>query len=204
MRNIRPLLIIIAVMLILTVGSVFVSYLNASSSGDETTVDPDEPVDTVEPQQDGFFHCAIEIRDDLHQVDAFFGIVETFPTVGKAEWPVIQTKSHTAETIGYTLIQIRGISVPSQFADRTRPLIEVKRERDRFAKAMKYTWALLSQSETLILRNPEPTKEGVVRCDVFLNLGGQELDISKMLIADGHARPTGNWNWGARDVYEVN
>jgi hypothetical protein len=162
----------------------------------------DVPIEDV--AIDGYFHCHVEIRDDLHQVDAFFGIVEAFPAVGEASWPVIHTESHTAETLGYTLIQIRGLSVPSQFADRTRPLIFAERERERFDRAMSYVWALISQSETLILRNPEAVEGGgYVVCDVAVKIGGHELDLATMLINDGHARPEGHWDWGARDVAEV-
>ena len=93
--------------------------------------------------------------------------------------PVILTSSHTAETLGYTLIRIRGVSVPSQFADRTRPLIFAERERERFDKAMSYVWALISQSETLVLRNPEAIDgEGYVVCDVSVKIGGHELNLS--------------------------
>ena len=200
MRNLKPIFIIIGVMLFLTAAGFTVNYLSASSDG---TDEPEpEPVDVVEPQATGPFHCAVEIRDDLHTVDAFFGVVETHPAEG--QWPVITTHSHTAETLGYKLIQIRGLSVPSQFSDRTRPLIFAERERRRFDKAMTYVWSLISQSETLILRNPEAVKdEGYVICDVSVKVGGHELDLAEMLIADGHARPAGNWDWGARHVYEI-
>lgn len=199
MRKFKAFLVIFGILLFLTAAGLTIDLLNASSGGDDVRLVPD---DVSEPETvDSYFFCSIEIRDDLHRPDAFFGIVETFPAVG--EWPVIETQSHTAETLGYTLIQIRGISVPSQFADRTRTLISVERERARFDQAMAYTWALLSQSETLVLRNPEPTENGTVLCDVAIRIGGHELDLAQMLISDGHARPAGNWDWGARDVAEV-
>ncbi len=199
-KNYKQFFIIIGTMLFLTAAGLMVNYLSASSDGEPEP----EPVDTVavETQTVGPFHCAVEIRDDLHTVDAFFGVVETHPAEG--QWPVITTHSHTAETLGYKLIQIRGLSVPSQFSDRTRPLIFAERERRRFDKAMTYVWSLISQSETLILRNPEAVKdEGYVICDVSVKVGGHELNLADMLIADGHARPSGNWDWGARHVYEI-
>ena len=201
MCNVKPFLIIIAIFSVLTLASIGTEYLSASGDGTQPTPDMEEPVDIIEPT--GFFHCHVEIRDDLHTPDGFFGIVETFPA-GDAQWPVIHTESHTAETLGYTLIQIRGLSVPSQFADRSRPLIFAERERQRFDKAMSYVWALLSQAETLILRNPVATDEnGAIVCDVAIIIGGQEINLAEMLINDGHARPAGNWDWGARDVAEV-
>lgn len=204
-KNIKLLLIIIAIMSGLTVFSFMASWMTAGAG--EPGDMPPEPVpemeNVVETAPDGYFHCSVEIRDDLHQVDAFFGIVETHPA-GEAQWPAITTHSHTAETLGYKLIQIRGLSVPSQFADRSRPLIFAERERNRFDKAMSYVWALISQSETLVLRNPEAKDgHGAVICDVSVRVGGHELDLAQMLIADGHARPAGNWDWGARDVAEI-
>ena len=199
-RAMRLLLIICTVTGILVLTGLTIEYLSASSDG----TDEPEPVETVEPETVGPFHCHVEIRDDLHTVDAFFGIVETYPA-GEAQWPVITTHSHTAETLGYTLIRIRGLSVPSQFADRSRPLVFAERERERFDKAMSYVWAFISQSETLILHNPKAVEgEGYVVCDVSVKIGGHELDLAEMLIADGHARPAGKWNWGARDVAEIN
>ena len=197
MRRIKPLLIIIASMFILTMVGVSIEYISASGDGTEPPemLDP-EPVDVVEPESFGYFHCHVELLHDLHRVDAFFGIVESFPAVGEASWPVIRTESHTAETLGYSLIQIRGISVPTQFADRTRPLIFAERERDRFDRGMAYMWSLISQSETLILRNPEATEDGTVLCDVEVRIGGHDLDLASMLINDGHARPSGDWDWG--------
>ncbi len=200
-KNIKQFVIIITAMLVLTLTGLAMQYLAAS--GDGTEEEPIIDVDVTEPEVLGYFHCHVEIRDDLHRPDAFFGIVETYPS-GDAQWPVILTSSHTAETLGYTLIRIRGVSVPSQFADRTRPLIFAERERERFDKAMSYVWALISQSETLVLRNPEAVEgEGYVVCDVSVKIGGHELDLAAMLIADGHARPSGNWDWGARDVAEI-
>ena len=199
MRNIKSILIIIGAMLFLTAAGLTIDYLSASSDGEPEP----ELVETVETQTVGPFHCHVEIRDDLHTVDAFFGIVEAYPA-GDAQWPVIHTASHTAETLGYTLIRIRGLSVPSQFADRSRPLVFAERERERFDKAMSYVWAFISQSETLILHNPEAVEgEGYVVCDVSVKIGGHALDLAEMLIADGHARPAGTWDWGARDVYEI-
>ena len=201
MRNLKLLLIIIAVMSGLTIFSFMGSWIAGAGEPGDTPLPPaSEPVQEATV---GYFHCHVEIRDDLHRPDAFFGIVETYPS-GEADWPVVKTVSHTAETLGYTLIRIRGISVPSQFADRTRPLIFAERERDRFDAAMSYVWALISHSETLVLRNPEAVEgEGYVVCDVSVKIGGHELDLAAMLIADGHARPTGNWDWGARDVAEI-
>ena len=199
MRSLKLILIIIAVMSGLTIFSLMVSWIAGAGEPGDEPLPPEEPVET---QVMGPFHCHVEIRDDLHRPDAFFGIVEAYPA-GEAQWAVITTHSHTAETLGYTLIRIRGISVPSQFADRTRPLVFAERERKRFDKAMSYVWALISQSETLVLRNPKAVDgEGYVLCDVSVKIGGHELDLSKMMIADGHARPTGKWDWGARDVYE--
>ena len=193
-----PLLFVIGIFSILTIAGISLNYLSASSDGS----DPEpEPVEVVEPETtESVFHCSVEIRDDLHQVDAFFAVVEVFPG---GEWPTVETKSHTAETLAYALIQVRGLSVPSQFTDRTRPLIFSERERARFDKAMSFVWALISQSETLLLRNPVAVEGGYVVCDVFVKIGGHELDLSEMLKADGHARPAGNWDWGARDVHEI-
>ena len=179
--------------------SVVISMASSDGSDDEPET---EVVDAVEPEVFGYFHCNVEIRDDLHRLDAFFGPVETYPAVGEASWPVVHTESHTAETLGYSLIQVRGISVPTQFPDRSRPLIFAERERNRFDEGMTYLWSLLSQSETLILRNPEATKDGTILCDVEVRIGGHDLDLASMLINDGHARPSGAWDWGARDVYE--
>ena len=39
-------------------------------------------------------------------------------------------------------------------------------------------------------------------CDVFVVIGGNELNLGELMIADGHAKPPGNWDWGARDVVE--
>ena len=202
MRKIRPLLIIIGAMAILTLAGIFLEHMNASSDGSDPPPKMDAP--PVEPEKSvGFFHAQVEIRDDLHG-KGFFAVVETYPAGGDGEWPVIKTVSHTAETLGYKLIEIRGISMPSQFADRSRPLIFSERERDRFDKAMSFMWALISQCETLILSNPVAHPEnGTIVCDVAVRIGGHNLDLAHMLIADGHARPAGLWDWGARDVFET-
>ena len=202
MKTIKLLFIIIGVMSILMVTGLMLEHISAS--GDDAIMD--EMEDAIPPTEPvkvgGTFHCTVELRDDLHRVNAFFGIVETFPAEG--DWPVITTHSHTAETLGYKLIVVRGLSVPSQFSDRTRPLIFAERERHRFDRAMSYVWSLISQSETLILSNPEAVEgEGYVICDVSLKIGGHALDLAEMLIADGHARPEGDWDWGARDVFQI-
>ena len=200
-RTLNILLIIIGVMSALTIAGVTVSRLSAGEPGDMPPEPMPEMENLVDSEPTGYFHCQVEMQWDLHQVDAFFGIVEAYPSDG-AQWPAIETKSHTAETLGYTLIQIRGLSVPSQFADRSQPLIFTVRERQRFNRAMEYVWALISQSETLILRNPEVIEgHGAVVCDVFARMGGHDLNLAEMMKADGHARPAGNWIWGARDVY---
>ena len=201
-RFVKLIFFIVATMLLLIAFSVTITHLSASGPGDEPpiTTENEIPIDE-ETRPTSHFFCSIEIRDDLYQPNMFFGIVETYPADNA--WPVIDTKSHTEETLGYTLIQIRGISVPFQFADRTRPLIFTERERMRFDKAMSYAWMLLKNAETIILRNPVPAGNGAVVCDVSIRLGGQDLDLAAMLIADGHARPEGNWDWGAREVIPV-
>ena len=202
-RLVKLLLIIAAIMLLLITASLVFVQLTAVGSGDDVEMLEETEETTPETDNTGFFYCSVEIRDDLHTPNAFFGVVETYPADNDAQWPVIFTESHTAETLGYTLIEIRGISVPSQFADRSRPLVFTERERTRFDKAMSYTWMLLSHAEVIILRNPEATESGTVRCDVSIRIGGQELDLSEMLIADGHARPIGDWDWGGREVSET-
>lgn len=151
-------------------------------------------------ETNGIWHANVEYRDDVHRPDALWLVIETYPPSG---WPVVNTLSHTAETLGYSLIQIRGLSVPSQFPERDRPLIFVERERERFDAAMSYVWALLKECETLVLRNPEPIQsKGYIVCDVDVRIGGRTLNLAEMLINDGHARPAGKWDWGARIVEE--
>lgn len=205
-RTVNLLLVIVLLMGIMTIASVTVSRLSAGEPGDMEPEPVPELKEVVDPQPTGQFFCHVEMIWDLHQVDAFFAIVEAYPGVDGSgvQWPAVETKSDTAETLAYTLIQIRGLSVPSQFVDRTLPLAYSERERSRFDKAMRYVWSLISQSETLVLRNPEVVEgHGAVVCDVFLRIGGHELNLAEMLKGDGHAKPKGNWQWGARDVFLI-
>lgn len=147
----------------------------------------------------GEWHCEVKYRDDLHRVNAFFAMVELYPP---ENFPATSTPT-AAELLGYMLIEVRGVSVPSQFPNRTRAFVFAERERKRFDKAMSYVWALFSECESLIIRNPKIIEsQGYVIADVFVVIGGHTLNLSEMLINDGHARPAGDWDWGSRIVVE--
>lgn len=154
----------------------------------------------------GRFFARVELRDDLERVDAFFAEVKVFPAL--SSWPNVKIDTENVfETNIRALIHVRGISVPSRMPNRARPHIQVERERRRFDAAIHYLWDIVKNSETLILENVvEDTENRVFRCDVAVLLGGQEIDLARMLVTDGHAAyqvEETHWDWGAPNVRPV-
>ena len=170
----------------------------------QTVEPPPSNGDTEVALDGGRFYARVKLRDDLHRVDAFAAEVKVHPATG--QWPgaTITNTDAIVETNIFTIVRIRGISVPSQYPSRARPHAQVARERERFDKAIHYLWAQVHNAETLILERVEwVPADKVYLCDVFVNLGGLELNLATMLVNDGHAcklLEAPHWDWGARLV----
>ena len=178
----------------------------ASSDGSED--EPSSSTAVTQEPQEGQFFARVELRDDLERVDVFVAEVKVHPAI--MDWPGITLTDKgtgVVETNIRAVIRIRGISVPSQFALRTRPHVQVERERARYDAAIHYVWDLVHNAETLVLENVQHVpKDKLYLCDVYVNIGGNLLDLADMLIADGHAcslQEAQHWDWGARRVRPI-
>ena len=122
-------------------------------------------------------------------------------------WPGTQIPYGAFDGEIRVMIKLRGVFVPSNLTDpidwdgvatRNRPLIETRRETERFDKAMRFVWNLIEATDYLILMNPERV-EGTVHivCDVFFDLAGERLSLAKALIEAGHGSASPR-DWGKR------
>ena len=197
---IKKLLYIITVFLILSVASALFNLHTAdtSSSGDEPPLD-DVPIleDTLEP---AYIFAHLEYKHDVKAIDTYFLEIQDHPGEGIDEivGGFVATNFHAD-------VRLRDVSVPTSCdttAARSRPHIEIDRERERWAEGMDFVQRLLMLNQSLRLSNIAVEGEVLV-CDVQFYLGGAFHDLKTTLARDGFARPLIDgytWNWGAEQL----
>ena len=146
---------------------------------------------------DGLFFARVRSLNDVYTPALFLCEVRLEPA--EPQWPNVRSDESMTELNVITLIHIRGIDTSrSVGVDRaTRPHHEVDRELRRFDNAIRFTRNLIEASGYLLLANPEiiAVGEDGMLCDVFIEFGGQRIDLAEALVKAGHAK------WGAPFTY---
>ena len=199
------------VSIIAFVGLILLPSGVGSGPGDSDDGSAPPPTREVNWSDGGSFYAYVELRDDIRTAKKFLATVKVFPPeaiLGK--WPGLKLDLNEAEPKELnvrSVIQIRGIDVPSRTPSFAKPHVFVERERDRFDDAVHFLWGLISDNKTpnrrpLILKNPTVGENDVIICTVYVIVGGHELDVAAMLAGDGHALygSDGEYNWGGRLV----
>ena len=181
--------------------------LLSGNGGDESVpipVDKSRSIGGVENV--GEFFAEVEIRDDLLAVDEYMVRVQVHPVKTPpinreiTTWPQTQIPKTAFAADIRAMIKLRGVSVPSNLSPRHRPLVETRRETERFDNAMRFVWHLVDATDHLILSNPEVVSgTEMVRCDVYFELAGTRLSLAEALVVAGHARYEPH-DWGKRVV----
>ena len=202
---IKKLLYIIGVLTILTVASSLFNLHTADTSGPGDEPPPDDmPTleDLTEPEPVYIF-AHLEYKHDVKAIDAYFLEIQDHPGEGIDEivGGFVATNFHAD-------VRLRDVSVPTRCDTteaRSRPHIEIDRERERWAEGMDFVQQLLMLNQSLRLSNI--TVEGdILVCDVQFSLGGTWHDLTMTLSRDGFARPTIKgyaWNWGAEQLEPI-
>lgn len=176
--------------------------------GPDPDLDQDRivPVPEQKPKKkkkgdEGGFFAEVVYRDDIYNMDFIEARVSIKPTI--QEFPGIKMPRTTVfdATIAVWL-RLRGISVPTNMADRWRPPQEWRLERERADEGVAFLWDVLQSADYLIIRDPEPVREHYV-CDAYVKLGGVELSLVDVLVEAGHARhadPDNVIDWGKRNL----
>ena len=186
---------------------VFASILSGGVDDVESNNPYLRPSTPTQPaSSDGVFYGKIEYRDEIHSPSLFEAWVRVHPSDG---WPEVELHNNISEASIHTWIQMRGISIPTMDTYRNRPHVEVERERRRFDTAITFLWNLIHASEYIVLENPKlvtdsSTKKSVVVCDVYIEIGGVKVDLTKALVKNGHAmyNDDKSIDWGHRDIRE--
>ena len=192
-KTLKKLLVLLAMVCLFYTG-------HGRTDGPDPMIDDWDNPDTMEVKGKGEFYFRVQYRDDLHNAAYMFGEVKVKPSEGK--WPGVDVninKGYSHEVNAHINFQIRDISVPLVEVSRARPHIQVERERRRGDAAASYVWAIISQSETLIISQPTAVGYNVIEGDLFAVIGGLRLNVADMLNADGHGRiGDAEWDWGLR------
>ena len=193
---IKRLLYIITVLAILTVASVLFDLHIADTSEDEVPL-MDEPV-AAEETYHIFAH--LEYPHDVRAIDRYLLKIQDHPGEG-----IDEIVGGFIATDFHAYVRLRNVSVPTiceTSEARSRPHIEIDRERERWAEGMDFVQQLLMLNQSLRLSNI--TVEGeVLVCDVQFYLGGGRHDLKTTLSRDGFAKPVIEgyaWNWGAEQL----
>ena len=203
MLNRRELIVIASVFI------VFFMFASMLTSGvDKDNAESDNPYfrsNTPDPSSvSGIFYGQIEYRDEIHSPSLFQAWVRVHPSDG---WPEVELHDNISEASIHTWIQIRGLSIPQMNAYRARPHAEVRRERSRFDASISFLWHLVQAGEYIILESPElvatdGSDKPIVFCNVYIELAGTRIDLSKALVENGHAMYNNQdtIDWGHRDI----
>ena len=193
---IKRLLYIITILAILTVASVLFDLHIADTSEDEVPL-MDEPV-AAEETYHIFAH--LEYRHDVRAIDRYLLKIQDHPGEG-----IDEIVGGFIATDFHAYVRLRDVSVPTSCDTseaRSRPHIEIDRERERWNEGMDFVQSLLMLNQSLRLSNI--TVEGeVLVCDVQFYLGGAFHDLTTTLSRDGFAKPVIEgyaWNWGAEQL----
>ena len=186
--------------MVLTVGSSLFNLHIADTSGPGDEPPPDAmpiPEDMSEPV---YIFAHLEYKHDVKAIDTYFLEIQDHPGAG-----IDAIVGGFVATDFHADVRLRGVSVPTSCdttAARNRPLMDIARERERWAEGMDFVQRLLMLNQSLRLSNITVEGEGLI-CDVQFSLGGTWHDLTTTLSRDGFARPTIDgyeWNWGAEQL----
>ena len=167
-------------------------------------VDKDDMSDIKSNQRTAagdMFYARVKSMNDVYTPAIFRAEVRIEPN--SSDWPNVKSDGAVQALNVVNLVSIRGVSTPiSGNVNRNRPHHEVDRELRRFDEAIQFTRNLIQASDYLLLQAPETiTKnEDGVLCDVFIDLGGERINLAEALIESGHALRAGSYNWGERII----
>ena len=191
----KKLFYIITVFLILTVASALFNLHIADTSEDEVPL-MDEPA--AEKTYHIFAH--LEYPHDVRAIDRYLLKIQDHPGEG-----IDEIVGGFIATDFHAYVRLRNVSVPTiceTIEARSRPHIEIDRERERWAEGMDFVQQLLMLNQSLRLSNIDVEGEVLV-CDVQFSLGGTFHDLATTLSRDGFAKPIIEgyaWNWGAEQL----
>ena len=199
---IKKLLYIIAVFAILTVASLIFDLHTADTSGpgDEP---PSDDVPILEDMPEVYIFAHLAYKHDVRAIDRYFLEIQDHPGEG-----IDEIVGGFVATNFHAYVRLRDVSVPTSCditEARSRPHIEIDRERERWSEGMDFVQRLLMLNQSLRLSNI--TVEGeVLICDVEFSLGGAWHELTTTLSRDGFARPIIDgyeWNWGAEQLEPI-
>ena len=194
---VKRLLYITTILAILTVVSVLFDLHIADTSEDEVPPPMDAPTEAEETYH---IFAHLEYRHDVRAIDRYLLKIQDHPGEG-----IDEIVGGFIATDFHAYVRLRDVSVPTSCDTseaRSRPHIEIDRERERWNEGMDFVQSLLMLNQSLRLSNI--TVEGeVLVCDVQFYLGGAFHDLTTTLSRDGFAKPIIEgyaWNWGAEQL----
>ena len=198
---IKKLFYITSILMVLTVASSLFHLHTADTSGDDALMDETPPEGMFDSEaQPVYIFAHLEYKHDVRAIDEYFLEVQDHPGAG-----IDEIVGGFVATNFHAYVKLRDVSVPTSCDTteaRSRPHIEIDRERERWSEGMDFVQRLLLLNNSLRLSNI--TSEGqVLVCDVQFSLGGTWHDLGVTLARDGFARPIIDgyaWNWGAEQL----
>ena len=198
---IKKLFYITSILMVLTVASSLFHLHTADTSGDDALMDETPPEGMFDSEDQPIYIFAhLAYKHDVKAIDAYFLEVQDHPGEG-----IDEIVGGFVATNFHAYVKLRNVSVPTicdESEARSRPHIEINRERQRWAEGMDFVQQLLLLNQSLRLSNISVEGEVLV-CDVQFSLGGTWHDLTTTLSRDGFARPLIDgyaWNWGAEQL----
>ena len=198
---IKKLFYITSILMVLTVASSLFTLHTADTSGDDALMDETPPEGMFDSEaQPVYIFAHLEYKHDVRAIDEYFLEVQDHPGEG-----IDEIVGGFVATNFHAYVRLRDVSVPTSCDTteaRSRPHIEIARERQRWAEGIDFVQQLLMLNQSLRLSNISVEGEILV-CDVQFSLGGTWHDLTTTLSRDGFARPIIDgyeWNWGAEQL----
>ena len=198
---IKKLFYIICFLTILAVTSSLFHLHTADTSGDDALMDETPPEGMFDSEaQPVYIFAHLAYKHDVKAIDAYFLEIQDHPGAG-----IDEIVGGFVATNFHAYVRLRDVSVPTSCDTteaRSRPHIEIDRERERWSEGMDFVQQLLMLNQSLRLSNISVEGEILV-CDVQFSLGGTFHDLATTLARDGFSRPTIDgyaWNWGLEQL----
>ena len=198
---IKRLLYITIVFAILTVASALFDLHTAETSGPGDEPLPDDRESILEDAPETAYTLAhLEYPHDVRAIDRYLLKVQDHPGEG-----IDEIVGGFIATDFYAYVRLRDVSVPTSCDTseaRSRPHIEIDRERERWNEGMDFVQSLLMLNQSIRLSNITVERD-TLYCDIQYPLGGAWHDLKTTLSRDGFARPIiegYEWNWGAEQL----
>ena len=198
---IKKLFYITSILMVLTVASSLFHLHTADTSGDDALMDETPPEGMFDSEDQPIYIFAhLEYKHDVKAIDAYFLEIQDHPGEG-----IDEIVGGFVATNFHAYVRLRDVSVPTSCDTteaRSRPHIEIDRERERWAEGIDFVQQLLMLNQSLRLSNIS-VEGDILVCDVQFSLGGTWHDLTTTLSRDGFARPIIDgyaWNWGAEQL----